>query len=86
MTPPSPKTAQPRCPLPDGTVIYLVCLPRGWRGELRDGPVCVEARGADPHAGREKGIFMISKVLYVPFFFRRGCRFTRETGGPESAR
>jgi hypothetical protein len=37
-----------RCPLPVGCEIYLTCEPRGWRGELRDGPLAVEARG-DTH-------------------------------------
>jgi hypothetical protein len=37
-------------PLPPGVEIYLVCEPREWRGELRDGPLTVEARGDGPEA------------------------------------
>jgi len=35
--------------IPPGVEVYLICEPRGWRGELRDGNTVVEARGADPH-------------------------------------
>jgi hypothetical protein len=37
-------------PLPPGVEVYLVCLPRGWRGELHDGSLKLEARGATPEA------------------------------------
>ena len=40
----------PPRPLPVGTEIYLTAEPCGWRGELRDGPTAVEARGETPEA------------------------------------
>jgi hypothetical protein len=45
-------TMRPRtsCPLPVGCEIYLTCEPRGWRGELADGPFTVEARADTPEA------------------------------------
>src|SRR5262249_60448996 len=43
-------SASPRRPLPPGTEILLTCEPRGWRGELRDGPLRIEARGDTPEA------------------------------------
>jgi hypothetical protein len=39
-----------RCPLSVGCEIYLTCEPRGWRGELREGTLTVEARGYTPEA------------------------------------
>lgn len=39
-----------RRPVPVGVEIYLTCEPRGWRGELRDGSLAVEARGDAPEA------------------------------------
>jgi hypothetical protein len=32
-------------PIPPGVETYLTSEPRGWRGELRDGTLAVEARG-----------------------------------------
>jgi hypothetical protein len=40
----------PRPPLPPGVEIYLVSLPRGWRGELTDGPTRLEASVTTPEA------------------------------------
>jgi hypothetical protein len=37
-------------PIPPGVEVYLISLPRGWRGELRDGPLQVEARGDTPES------------------------------------
>jgi hypothetical protein len=37
-------------PFPPGVEVYLTSEPRGWRGELRDGTLTVEARGDGPEA------------------------------------
>ena len=46
----TPQTHPARRPLPVGTELYLIALPRGWGGELRAGALSVFARGDAPEA------------------------------------